>query len=1053
MFSQFFFAQNSWETLNPKPSSGNNKAIVFNGGTGFVINDSKELISTTDNGETWSIKQAVLSANDLEFSSNVGFIVGDNGYVLKSSDSGATWVVLNIQTTENLNSVSIVGNKVFISSDKKLFTSTDITNFTVKTIDIPNPWITKSVFTTSTEGHIFSQGKIYKSIDSGTTWVQTLSYGSVPNDINLFYFKNKNEGYINFGHREFRKTVDGGETWTSVPGTWLSSIKSMFFANANVGFAVGTYGNIYKTIDNGLNWTNYPENYFGSDGKTLNGVTFINENKGFAVGNNGIILKTNDSGATWVKNSFTYDNINEIQKVDDFYYVQGGDHLYKSEDLKSWQELSSPVISTGYIMDFKMVTPNIAYSVVGNAGSSEIYKSIDGAQTWNLLPNTYGGDYEISFLNENLGFRSGSNLYKTTDGGVTWIKIITPFYFYNVKFLTENLGFGMADSKLYKTIDGGTNWALISGTENVSNYQFLNEQEGFLLIGYEILKTKNGGTSWERISLGKSYQYVNFQNRNVGYLSGQYSDDHSYTDNGGATWKPISKPFPDIQRFVINKQLYLGGTYGKMATTNLVFDKIYLKNNLVSEITAQKANIVGYGSANTGNLENIVFEYSKTDDFVNSLSVNANPDTILEGQNSNLTATINQLSPATDYFVRIKGSNAGIAYYSNILQFKTLEAFSQILTFPKIKSNSVVLNAEIRSLDDKGIQNISYLYGTDENNLDKVFAASPNSVNPNSTANITNTLPDLLKNTRYYIKIKFEYNGMEFLSNVYTFKTINGASLLINPSYNSFFVGFVVSDEEITNIVFQYGSQNFENEIASVPNMVEEGTSRPIRSMYVPNFGMNPVTYYRIKATYLGSVIYSNVEIQRPGIPVDLARNNEIANSDSSATINGYIMTNGLDAYNLKINYGTQENLFTNSVDLTPNEINASTTQNISATLTGLNYTTKYYYQFVGSYNGQQYVSEKYSFSLNNLNTNENQPNNFVLYPNPTPDFVYISQLNEKIKSAEIYDINGRLLKKIDIQKNRANLKFDLSPYPKGIYLIKFYSTKGDTFSKKIIKN
>src|SRR5690606_27239169 len=161
-----------------------------------------------------------------------------------------------------------------------------------------------------------------------------------------------------------------------------------------------------------------------------------------------------------------------------------------------------------------------------------------------------------------------------------------------------------------KTTDGGINWTLISGTDYVSNYQFLNEQEGFILLNNEILKTKNGGTNWGRISTGKSYQYINFENANIGYLSGQYSDDHAYTDNGGATWNSIAKPFTDIRRFVINRQLYLGGTYGKMAATNLVFDAFYLKNIAVSGLTAQKARISGYGSANTGNLENIVFEYS-----------------------------------------------------------------------------------------------------------------------------------------------------------------------------------------------------------------------------------------------------------------------------------------------------------------------------------------------------------------------------------------------------------------------------------------------------------
>ena len=659
LLTQLFFAQNIWETINPKPSSGNNKAVVFSGGTGFIINDAKELIATNDNGETWVVKQAVTSANAISFSSNIGYIVGDNGYVLQTIDSGATWSQVNIGSSEKLNSVSVFADKVLITSDKKLFTSTDGINFTSKLIDVPNPWVLKSIFTTSTEGYICSYGFIYKTTDSGTTWTQKLAFSGSPTDLNLLYFKNANEGYISFSFSEFKKTNDGGETWTNVPGNWLYAIKSMYFTDQNTGFAVGTYGNIYKTTDNGLTWIKHPENFFGNSEKDLTGVHFLNSNQGFAVGKNGIILQTNDSGASWRKNSFTYDNVNEIQKVDDFYYVQGGDHLYKSPNLKTWQKLTSPELTDNYIMDFQMVTPSIAYSVVGNAGSSNIFKSIDGAQSWNLLANTYGGDYDIYFLNENLGFRSGSNLYKTTDGGIIWTKITTPNSS-NVRFLNENVGFALTSAQLFKTNDGGMTWSVVSNlNEYVYNYQFLNENDGFILSNYAILKTKDGGLTWEKIPTSKSYQYVNFQTENIGYLSGQYSDDHSYTDNGGATWTSISKPFSDIRRNVINNQLFLGGINGKIAATKISFNNAYLQNKYLAGITAQSATVVGYGSVNNGDLENVLFEYSTDASFANILSVSSNIATVLGNQNANLSATLNQLTPATTYFVRIKATNAG----------------------------------------------------------------------------------------------------------------------------------------------------------------------------------------------------------------------------------------------------------------------------------------------------------------------------------------------------------------------------------------------------------
>ena len=119
MLSAFFSAQSSWEILNPKPSSGNNKEIIFSNGIGYLINDSSELITTSDNGSTWSIKQTISSSNDIQFFQNTGFIVGDNGYVLKTTDSGMSWTVVSIQTSEKLNSVSVFADKVIISKYAK----------------------------------------------------------------------------------------------------------------------------------------------------------------------------------------------------------------------------------------------------------------------------------------------------------------------------------------------------------------------------------------------------------------------------------------------------------------------------------------------------------------------------------------------------------------------------------------------------------------------------------------------------------------------------------------------------------------------------------------------------------------------------------------------------------------------------------------------------------------------------------------------------------------------------------------------------------------------
>lgn len=71
-----------------------------------------------------------------------------------------------------------------------------------------------------------------------------------------------------------------------------------------------------------------------------------------------------------------------------------------------------------------------------------------------------------------------------------------------------------------------------------------------------------------------------------------------------------------------------------------------------------------------------------------------------------------------------------------------------------------------------------------------------------------------------------------------------------------------------------------------------------------------------------------------------------------------------------------------------------------------------------------------------------------TLYPNPTVDKLYVKMsLDQKIDKVEIYDISGKSLKNLNVNKN----EIDVSDLNTGIYLIKVY-IKDKTFSGKFIK-
>lgn len=78
--------------------------------------------------------------------------------------------------------------------------------------------------------------------------------------------------------------------------------------------------------------------------------------------------------------------------------------------------------------------------------------------------------------------------------------------------------------------------------------------------------------------------------------------------------------------------------------------------------------------------------------------------------------------------------------------------------------------------------------------------------------------------------------------------------------------------------------------------------------------------------------------------------------------------------------------------------------------------------------------------------------NNILLTPNPTTGIITLSIDNEvKLISAQLIDINGRVLKTVNLEQMQSNKDINLSQYASGIYLMRITSEKG-SITKRIIK-
>ena len=73
-----------------------------------------------------------------------------------------------------------------------------------------------------------------------------------------------------------------------------------------------------------------------------------------------------------------------------------------------------------------------------------------------------------------------------------------------------------------------------------------------------------------------------------------------------------------------------------------------------------------------------------------------------------------------------------------------------------------------------------------------------------------------------------------------------------------------------------------------------------------------------------------------------------------------------------------------------------------------------------------------------------------VIYPNPTKDWINISNQRGNIELVQITDLNGRLLKSQEF-KNLSKAEINLSDFQAGVYLMNVFSDK-EKFKRKIIK-
>jgi photosystem II stability/assembly factor-like uncharacterized protein len=301
-------------------------------------------------------------------------------------------------------------------------------------------------FVSENVGWMITENSIYKTVDGGITWMDQDKPNTTQNialTLNKIHFVNINDGIIactnnisgSYNPAEISSvlwTNDGGSTWEFKDlGAGNLFFNDAKLVNSNTAYAIGNGGLGRKTVDGGQTWTTF--NYAGNPNSYAYSLAVIdNSTVGYAGADIGFISygafgKTIDGGGVWsISNvsGFQMRSLYFTDSLNGWIAGNGGVIRKTSDGGTSW--LTANVTGTGSVLGIAFTDNQVGWAV--NA-DGEIMNSTDGGSNWILQFNASFSLNSISFSN-NVGFAVGNS--------GTLLKYSTPL---SLNSISEKQGF------------------------------------------------------------------------------------------------------------------------------------------------------------------------------------------------------------------------------------------------------------------------------------------------------------------------------------------------------------------------------------------------------------------------------------------------------------------------------------------------------------------------------------------------------------------------------------------------------------------------------------
>ena len=180
---------------------------------------------------------------------------------------------------------------------------------------------------------------------------------------------------------------------------------------------------------------------------------------------------------------------------ENYVFVAGGEEIYKSVDGgDSWISLTQGYSQSIWGITFPTTTTGY---VASNDGY--ILKTTDGGQNWSIsLQLTSGGFDRIVFKDEDNGIATGSATYTTSDGGDNWTITVSEGY-WALDYAEGDTYFAASQIKIMKTTNNGQSWTTLKQDFNslFGAVSFYDDTHGLVGDAGKVLISNNGGVSWD----------------------------------------------------------------------------------------------------------------------------------------------------------------------------------------------------------------------------------------------------------------------------------------------------------------------------------------------------------------------------------------------------------------------------------------------------------------------------------------------------------------------------------------------------------------------------